>query len=175
MQQLADGLEQHRSPPAAVGDRIGSIEQVLDAHGQKTNEAHAVYSAELSEVHEALMKISANQHTLAGAIDNWRNNDTGEIHLINTRIGAVHEDGARRLAAMEKLCADVETLSHLIIDDRSRPRRGFKQWLYGTEDWIKASWRPPPSQAWRSQNEVAARHLAPAAQAPLATRAPCPD
>ena len=89
------------------------------------------------------MKISANQHTSAGALDNWRNNDSGEIHLINTRIGAVHEDGARRLAAIEKLCADVETLSHLIIDDESRPRRTFKQWLFGTEDWVKASWRAP--------------------------------
>ena len=69
------------------------------------------------------MKISANQHTLAGALDNWRNNDSGEIHLINTRIGAVHEDGARRLAAIEKLCADVETLSHLIIDDKQPPAR----------------------------------------------------
>jgi ClpA/ClpB-like protein len=137
MQQLASG----------IGERIGNIEQLLDAHTQKTNEAHAAYSADLSEVHEALMKISANQHTLAGAIDNWRNNDSGEIHLINTRIGAVHEDGARRLAAIEKLCADVETLSHLVIDDKSRPRGSFKQWLFGTDDWIKASWRAP--KAWR--------------------------
>ena len=159
VQQLALGLDQHRVDLAmSVGDRIASIEQALEAHGQKTNEAHAVYSAELTEVHEALMKISANQHTLAGAIDNWRNNDSGEIHLINTRIGAVHEDGAKRLAAIEKLCADVETLSHLVIDDKTRPRRGFKQWLYGTEDWVKASWRPPriprpsikwPRVAWR--------------------------
>jgi hypothetical protein len=144
VQQLADGLEQHRRDLAAsVGDRIASIEQALDAQGMRTNEAHAVYNAELSEVHDALMKISANQHTLAGTIDNWRNNDSGEIHLINTRIGAVHEDGARRLAAIEKLCADVETLSQLVLDDRGqRPRSGLKQWLYGTEDWIKASWRP---------------------------------
>ena len=143
---------------SSLGERIGNIEQTLEAQGQRTNEAHAIYSAELSEVHEALMKISANQHTLAGALDNWRNNDSGEIHLINTRIGAVHEDGARRLAAIEKLCADVETLSHLIIDDKSRPRRTFRQWLFGTEDWVKASWRAPkpwrptlkwPRVAWR--------------------------
>ncbi len=154
VQQLAFGLDQHRVDLAAsVGDRIASIEQALEAHGQKANEAHAIYSAELTEVHEALMKISANQHTLAGAIDNWRNNNSGEIHLINTRIGAVHEDGAKRLAAIEKLCADVETLSHLVIDDKTRPpNNGFKQWLYGTEDWVKASWRPPriprPSLKW---------------------------
>ncbi len=144
VQQLADGLEQHRRDLAAsVGERIASVEQALDAQGQRTNEAHAVYNAELSEVHDALMKISANQHTLAGAIDNWRSNDSGEIHLINTRIGAVHDDGARRLAAIEKLCADVETLSQLVLDDRGQQTRpGLKRWLYGTEDWIKASWRP---------------------------------
>ncbi len=149
VQQLAEGLEQHRRDlTASVGERIASVEQALDAQGQRTNEAHAVYNAELSEVHDALMKISANQHTLAGAIDNWRNNDSGEIHLINTRIGAVHEDGARRLAAIEKLCADVETLSQLVLDDRGqRPRSGMKQWLYGTEDWIKASWRPSPPRS----------------------------
>ncbi len=142
--QLAGGLDQPRlEGTSSFGDRIASLEQALEAHGQKTNEAHAVYSAELSEVHEALMKISANQHTLAGAVDNWRNNDSGEIHLINARIGAVHEDGAKRLAAMEKLCGDVETLTNLIIDDRIRPRGTFKQWLYGTEDWVKASWRRP--------------------------------
>src|SRR5262249_37307467 len=64
----------------------------------------------------------------------------------NARIGAVHEDGAKRLAAIEKLCSDVETLSQLVLEDRSRPRQrggSFKQWLYGTEDWLKASWRKP--------------------------------
>lgn len=148
LQQVSAGLEQHRIDLASgVGDRIAGIEQVLDSYDQKSSEAHAAYSAELAEVHDALMKISANQHTLAGAIDNWRNNDSGEIHVINTRIGAVHEDGARRLAAIEKLCADVESLSQLVLEDRgSQPKRSsFKQWLYGTEDWIRASWKRPRS------------------------------
>lgn len=144
LQQLAAGLEQHRLDLAAsLGDRIAAIEQALDAQNQKLAEAQAAYSAELSEVHDALMKISAHQQTLAGAVDNWRNNDSGEIHLINARLGAVHEDGAKRLAAIEKLCADVDTLSQLVLDDRSRQRGSFKRWLFGTEDWIKASWRPP--------------------------------
>lgn len=150
LQQLADqiqkivtGLEQHRIDLASgVGDRITDIEKALDAYDQRLSESQTVYAAELAEVHDALMKISANQHTLAGVIDNWRNNDSGEIHLINARIGAVHEDGAKRLAAIQKLCADVDTLSQLVLEDRSQPKRGsFKQWLYGTEDWIRASWR----------------------------------
>jgi hypothetical protein len=147
LRQVGVGLEQHRLDLAAsLGDRITAIERALDAHVEKVADASATYRAELSEVHEALMKITGAQQTLAGAIDSWRNNDSGEIHLINARIGAVHEDGAKRLKAIERLCADVETLSQLVLDDRSRGgRRGFAHWLFGTEDWIKASWRRPPS------------------------------
>ena len=166
VQQLAFGLDQHRVDLAAsVGDRIASIEQALEAHGQKANEAHAIYSAELTEVHEALMKISANQHTLAGAIDNWRNNDFGEIHLINTRIGAVHEDGAKRLAAIEKLCADVETLSHLVIDDKTRPRIRLQAVAVRHRGLGQGELAPAAHTA--SVAQVAAHRLAPAAQAPL--------
>ena len=144
VQQLADGLEQHRLDlDASVGDRIASIEQALDAQGQTTNEAHAVYNAELSEVHEALMKISANQHTLAGAIDNWRNNDSGEIHLINARIGAVHEDGAGAWPPWRSCAPTSRPCRSSCSTTGQRPRAGLKQWLYGTEDWIKASWRRP--------------------------------
>lgn len=159
LQTLSAGLEQHRLDLASsLGDSIDGIKQSLDTYDQKTAEAQAVYGAELAEVHDALMKISANQHTLAGAIDHWRNNDSGEIHLINARIGAVHEDGAKRLSALEKLCADVETLSQLVLDERVQPRGTFKQWLYGTDDWMKASWRravgagrteKPQRGAWR--------------------------
>lgn len=144
LQQIANSLEQQRFDlGGGGGDRVAAIEQALDAQSQRLAEAQAVYSAELAEVHEALMKLGANHQTLAGAIDNWRSNDSGEIHLINARIGAVHEDGAKRLAAIEKLCADVETLSHLVLDDRTRQQGNFKRWLLGTEDWVKASWRPP--------------------------------
>jgi hypothetical protein len=149
--QLSAAIELRRNDvPSDLGGRIAGIEQALDSFDQKAAETQAVYSAEIAELHDALMKISANQHTLAGALDNWRNNDSGEIHLINTRIGAVHEDGAKRLAAIEKLCADVETLSQLVLEDRTLPKQqsSFKQWLYGTEDWLKASWRGP---TWRAR------------------------
>lgn len=145
LRQVGVGLEQHRLDLAAsLGDRITEIERALDAHVEKVADASAGYRAELAEVHEALTKITMTQQTLAGGIDSWRNKDSGEIHLINARIGAVHEDGAKRLQAIERLCADVETLSQLVLDDRGRARGNFGQWLFGTEDWIKASWRRPP-------------------------------
>lgn len=153
LQLLASGLEQHRVDLAtSLGDRIAAIENAIEAQGQKAAETHGTYRDELSEVHDALMKINSNQHTLAGAIDQWRNNDSGEIHLINARLGAVQEDGGKRLQMIERLCADVEALSQLLIEERARPR-GFRRWLFGTDDWIKASWRAPAAErappAWR--------------------------
>jgi hypothetical protein len=142
LQLLAADLEQHRIElGSSLGDRIAAIEKALEAHGEKEVESHAAYGEELAEVHEAIMKLNLNQHTLAGSIEQWRSNDAGEIHLINARIGALQEDGARRLQLLERLCADVEALSPSSPGEKA-PRRSFRYWLFGTDDWVKASWRP---------------------------------
>ncbi len=110
----------------SLGDRIGAVE--------------SAYAEDLAEVHEALMKLNVNQHTLAGSIDQWRSNEAGEIHLINARIGAVQEDGARRLEMLQRLCRDMEALALPAADSAARGL-GFRRWLFGTDDWIKASWQ----------------------------------
>jgi hypothetical protein len=142
LQLLAADLEQHRIElGSSLGDRIAAIEKALEAHGEKATESHTAYGEELAEVHEAIMKLNLNQHTLAGSMEQWRSNDAGEIHLINARIGAMQEDGARRLQLLERLCTDVEALSPSPPGEKA-PRRGFRYWLFGTDDWVKASWRP---------------------------------
>lgn len=147
LRNLAADLEQHRIElGASLGDRIAEIEKALAAHGQKVAEAHSAYSDELSEVHDALMKLNNNQHTLAGSLDQWRSGESGEIHLINARIGAVQEDGVRRLQMLERLCADMDALSRSSAQES--PRRGFGYWLFGTDDWVKASWLKPRSKPW---------------------------
>jgi hypothetical protein len=147
LNRLASDLDQHRVElGSSLGDRIAQIEKALEAQGQKVAEAHNAYSDELAEVHDALMKLNNNQHTLAGSLDQWRGGESGEIHLINARIGAVQEDGVRRLQVLERLCADVEALSRTM--PKESPRRDFRYWLFGTDDWIKASWMKKPSKPW---------------------------
>ncbi len=129
---------------SSIGDRIAAIERTLAAQGEKTTEAHAAYSEELGEVHEALMKLNVNQHTLAGSLEQWRSNEAGEIHLLNTRIGAVQEDGVKRLQMLERLAQDMSALARTIAEEEEpehEPRRSFSYWLFGTDDWIKASWQ----------------------------------
>lgn len=160
LHELAAVLEQQGSQSAVgLSERIAHIEATIDAQASSFAATHEALGNELGELQERLMKINAAQSSLAGAIDHWRNNDSGEMHLINARIGSIHEDGARRLAAIEKLCADVDALSRLILDDKTREPTGFKRWLYGTEDWLKASWSrartprradgpPPVRRSW---------------------------
>ncbi len=143
LQGLVADLEQHRIElGASLGDRIAAIERTLAAQGEKAAEAHTGYSEELSEVHEALMKLNTNQHTLAGSLEQWRSNEAGEIHLLNARIGAVQEDGIKRLQMLERLSQDLAAMAPpLRPASELQARRGFSYWLFGTEDWIKASWQ----------------------------------
>jgi len=141
LKRFAEDLQQHRIElGVSLGDRIAAIEKALEAQVEKAIEARNAYGEELAEVHEALMKLNANQQTLAGSIDQWRSNEAGEIHLLNGRIGAVQEDGTKRLQMLERLCHDVDALSRSVVKDSAW--RGFGYWLFGTDDWIKASWRP---------------------------------
>jgi len=138
---------------ARLGEELGAEadqrprrDEILHPHPPGAVVHHLLHAAlaqgeELAEVHEALMKLNLNQHTLAGSIEQWRSNDAGEIHLINARIGALQEDGARRLQMLERLCTDMEAMSGSFPGEKA-PRRGFRYWLFGTDDWIKASWRP---------------------------------
>ncbi len=143
MQGLVADLERHRIElGASLGDRIAAIESALAAQGEKAVETHTAYSEELAEVHEALMKLNVNQQTLAGSLEEWRSNEAGEIHLINARIGAVQEDGAKRLEVLERLSQEIQVLASRIPMEEPLPKsRGFSQWLFGTDDWIKASWQ----------------------------------
>jgi hypothetical protein len=64
---------------------------------------------------------------------------------MNARIGAVHEDGAKRQQLLEQLCADVEILARASVAELEAPKKSarnwnFSQWLFGTDDWIRASW-----------------------------------
>jgi hypothetical protein len=141
LQGLVADLEQHRIElGTSLGDRLAAIEQTLAAQGEKAIEVQAAYSEELGEVHEALMKLNVNQHTLAGSLEQWRSNEAGEIHLLNARIGAVQEDGIKRLHVLERLSQDMAAMTRVAEVDAQEPRRGFAYWLFGTDDWIKASW-----------------------------------
>lgn len=141
LERVVDGLTHHRAEIASgLKGRFGDLERRIETNGVRLSEAQAAYNFELREVHDALVSISSSQKTIAGALDTWHDEGSTEIQLINGRISALHEGGLRTQSGLETLAGHVDALTQLLLEDRKR-RGSFRRWLYGTDDWICASWR----------------------------------
>jgi len=114
-----------------LGERLAALERSLGEHVSRTEEKHASYAEDLGEVHEALVKLNANQHTLAESIGAWREQSAAALANAATRLEALS-------AATEEM--------HKLAVERHYLRNRFRYWLFGTNDWIAASW---PAQSAR--------------------------
>lgn len=138
---LQSGLEKRQSLAAdalqSLSDRLSDIERLLADLPLAGSSANGAYADDLAEVHEALMKLNANQHTLADAINNWRS-DGGEKVGFEGRLSSIE-------STIERL--------HKVTVERYHRRNRLWYWLFGTDDWIAASW---PSQAAKVEEELKA-------------------
>lgn len=151
---MAEKVEGFRGAMESLAVRLEaeqqSLRQDLAAYGKgvetlglRSSEAIGHYQGELKEVHEALMKLNANQHTLAGSIDQWRNDSAGDLGVLATRIEGMEREAARPMALLTTLSGNMEQMHRLTVE-RYHRRNRFWYWLFGTDDWVAASW---PSQA----------------------------
>lgn len=145
-----------------LAERLGAVERAITAEIETAAAKHQAYTHDLSEVHEALMKINQNQHTLAGSMDQWRTEFAGDVATILNRLAAIDRDTALPAEALNALKAHMDTMNRLIIE-RYHRRHRFSYWLFGTDDWIGASW---PSQ--KAALEAEKQRVKEAAEAPPA-------
>lgn len=136
---------------ATLTERMAALESNLTISLQKSAEEQAVHTAELKEVHEALIKLNTNQHTLAGSIDQWRLDGVGDISVIANRLDGIEKSSAKPLQMIETLTTSVDNISRATVE-RYHRRNRFWYWLFGTDDWVTASW---PSQAAKIEAERA--------------------
>jgi hypothetical protein len=136
---------QHGSLTQAISDlaeRLGAVERVVTGEIETAAAKHQAYANDLTEVHDALMKINENQHTLAGSMDEWRTESASDVANIVTRLAGLDRDNERPMETLNALNAHMDSMNRLIIE-RYHRRHRFWYWLFGTDDWIGASW---PSQ-----------------------------
>jgi hypothetical protein len=136
----------------ALAERIGTLESQLALAAQKAAEAQASHAAELKEVHDALIKLNTNQHTLAGSIDQWRLDGVGDITVIANRLDSIEKTAAKPVQMIEQLTTSVDNINKATVE-RYHRRNRFWYWLFGTDDWLTASW---PSQVASIEAERAA-------------------
>lgn len=126
-----------------VVERLNGVERALTAEIETAAAKHQAYTQDLGEVHEALMKLNQNQHTLAGSIDQWRTDAAGDLSVISNRLTNLDNDNERPIETLKALSVHVDALNKMMLE-RYHRRNRFRYWLFGTDDWIGASW---PSQA----------------------------
>lgn len=113
-----------------LSDRINQLETTLSRISTSSG-GGGLSDDDLSDVQDALLKLNENQHTLANAISGWRRDTDGRVNAMSDTVERLHK----------------------VTVERYHRRNRFWYWLFGTDDWIAASW---PSQAARVEEELKA-------------------
>lgn len=124
---------------ADLSERVKAAENAIAAEIETASAKHQAYTQDLTEVHEALLKVNQNQHTLAGAMDQWRTDSASDVATIMNRLGEIDRDTALPAETLSALNTHMDQMNKFIIE-RYHRRHRFMYWLFGTDDWISASW-----------------------------------
>ncbi|WP_423414267.1 Clp protease [Hyphomicrobium sp. B1] len=122
-----------------LSERVKGAESAIAAEIETAAAKHQAYTQDLTEVHEALLKVNQNQHTLAGAMDQWRTDSASDVAAIMNRLGEIDRDTALPAETLSALNTHMDQMNKFIIE-RYHRRHRFMYWLFGTDDWISASW-----------------------------------
>lgn len=145
--QSADGHEARTSQAlAGVVERFNRLERSLSDWAHSTTQAATGYAKEIGEVEEVLVKLSEGQRSFG----TWRQEGTAMLSKLVSRVDVVEQQGARANSMLEQLATIVERM-HQVTTARYMKRNRIKYWLFGTDDWISASW---PSQAGKIANAM---------------------
>lgn len=122
--------------------RLSALEGALEVLTQRVADGDQARAAGVSALHDALVKIAGNQLTFAGSLDQWRLETAGDLETVSNRVDALTQGVARPTQLLEALSGNIESL-HRATVERHHRRGRFWYWLFGTDDWVAASW---PSQ-----------------------------
>lgn len=127
--------------------RLTNAGQQIDAIGRRVVELDGAVKAQmnagranLEEVHDALVKLGVNQQTLAGNLEQWRLESGGDLGIISNRLELLERGSGQPLEMLNQLQSDMQALQQVALADYDHNRRGFKQWLFGTDDIFASSW-----------------------------------
>ncbi len=140
---LSGKLDTHHGSLTDIGlnlaERMIAVERAVEAEIETAAAKYQAYTHDLTEVHEALLKVNQNQHTLAGSMDQWRTESASDVANILNRLAGIDRDTALPAETLSALNTHMDAMNRFIIE-RYHRRHRFMYWLFGTDDWIGASW-----------------------------------
>lgn len=136
-----------------LSERVKGAESAIAAEIETAAAKHQAYTQDLTEVHEALLKVNQNQHTLAGAMDQWRSDSASDVATIMNRLGDIDRDTTLPAETLNALNTHMDQMNKFIIE-RYHRRHRFMYWLFGTDDWISASWPSTKAKTETDQHRL---------------------
>jgi hypothetical protein len=100
---------------------------------------------EFVDMQDALVKLGGNQQTLAGNLEQWRLESGGDLGIISNRLELLERGSGQPIEMLTQLQTDMAALQQVALADYDHNRRGFKNWLFGTDDVFASSWRDDTS------------------------------
>ena len=137
---------------SGVREALGDVDEKLNKFGNDNLETRGKFVDELREVHEAVMKLNENQHTLARSITDWHKDHVKELDSMAERLTQIEENTTKPLEEIRRLSANMDVMYRTTVE-RYHRRNRFWFWLFGSDDWVGASW---PSQTARIEDELRA-------------------
>ncbi|MCV0368796.1 Clp protease N-terminal domain-containing protein [Filomicrobium sp.] len=125
--------------------RLEAIETLLSRQTQPIDDTRQADLLKLDEVHQAIMTLNENQHTLAMAIQAFRSASVEHVQAIETRLARIDASNEAPVAQLHRMSQRVDDL-HRAALERDHRRNRFWYWLFGTNDWLAASWPNPVKQ-----------------------------
>jgi DNA-binding HxlR family transcriptional regulator len=168
MRQLETALDRRHGEGAQIwkttSDRMAQVEGFLKLQDERTVAVAKAHERDLTEVHDALLKLGTNQQTLSENLDQWRCETGGDLSIISNRLELLERSTAKPLdmlqqmqASMQTLQTDVQGLQQVAIADYDHGRRGFKTWLFGTDEVFAHSWRDETQQVRERLQQIRAQ------------------
>lgn len=128
----------------ALGDRLGQIESAVRMQG---NGLVQQLQRDKGEMAEAIIKLGANQQVLAENLEAWRADQAGNVSIIANHVDRLEQALYEPMRLVEGVSADIrqmqtdmQGIQQVTLADYDRNRRGFRHWLFGTEDVFAHSW-----------------------------------
>lgn len=135
-----------------VTSKLETLEKRISTSDEAVASGRADFVRELGDVHEAIMKLNSNQHAISQSIETWRGETVGSVNSVASRFAAFEERYDGPSDDIRALSSNLDRMYSVTVE-RYHRRNRFWFWLFGTDDWVGASW---PSQTARVELELAA-------------------
>ena len=92
-----------------IGDRLAGLERLLTNQRGDQLSAKGSLDSELEQIRKAMMALGNAQSTLSTAIDEWRQNNSGDLSVISNRLAKLeHTTLAAQPAVYERVASSVD-------------------------------------------------------------------